>query len=58
MSAHFQKGFILSRFLMVLMHQQRSLLKNNKLKRSSIDTQLKSIAAGALGLFAGFSIKP
>lgn len=32
--------------------------KNNKLKRSSIDTQLKSIAAGALGLFAGFSIKP
>ena len=32
--------------------------KNNKLKRSSIDTQLKNIAAGALGLFAGFSIKP
>ena len=30
---------------------------NNKLKRSSIDTQLKNIASGALGLFAGFSLK-
>ena len=31
--------------------------KNNKLKRSSVDTQLKNIAVGALGLFAGFSLK-
>ena len=31
--------------------------KNNKLKRSSVDTQLKNIAVGALGLFAGFSFK-
>ncbi|MDG1673668.1 MAG: hypothetical protein P8H64_07465 [Flavobacteriaceae bacterium] len=30
---------------------------NNKLKRSSVDTQLKNIAVGALGLFAGFSLK-
>ena len=32
--------------------------KNNKLKRRSKDNQLKNIAASALGLFAGFSIKP
>lgn len=31
--------------------------KNNKLKRSSVDTQLKNIAVVALGLFAGFSLK-
>ena len=31
--------------------------ENNKLKRSSVDTQLNNIAVGALGLFAGFSFK-
>jgi len=32
--------------------------KNSRLKRRSTDNQLKNIAAGTLGLFAGFSIKP
>ena len=31
--------------------------KNNKLKRSSRDTQLKNIAASTVGLFAGFLLK-
>ena len=31
--------------------------KNNKLKTSSRDTKLRNIASGAIGLFAGFSLK-
>ena len=31
--------------------------KNNKLKRSSRDTQLKNLAASTVGLFAGFLLK-
>ena len=30
---------------------------NNKLKNSSRDTKLRNIASGAIGLFAGFSLK-
>ena len=31
--------------------------ENNKLKRNSRDNQLRNIAASAVGLFAGFSLK-
>ena len=31
--------------------------KNNQLKRSSRDTQLKNIAGNTLGLFSGFLLK-